>query len=130
MNIRVNAIAPGPIDTEAARNVVPDVFIEQIVGGAGPQAPGHAGRPGRHVPVPPLRRRLVDDRPHLQRGRRPGHSGHERTGGSSVEDDAGVRLIAFDRPEVRNAFDSAMYRAVTEALVASLGPTTRWGRWC
>lgn len=31
MNIRVNAIAPGPIDTEAARTVVPEVFIEQIV---------------------------------------------------------------------------------------------------
>ncbi len=33
MNIRVNAIAPGPIDTEAARTVVPEEFIEQIVGG-------------------------------------------------------------------------------------------------
>ena len=32
MNIRVNAIAPGPIDTEAARTVVPQVFIDQIVG--------------------------------------------------------------------------------------------------
>jgi 3-oxoacyl-[acyl-carrier protein] reductase len=32
MGIRVNAIAPGPIDTEAARTTVPDVFIEQIVG--------------------------------------------------------------------------------------------------
>jgi NAD(P)-dependent dehydrogenase (short-subunit alcohol dehydrogenase family) len=32
MNIRVNAIAPGPIDTEAARTTVPDIFIEQIVG--------------------------------------------------------------------------------------------------
>lgn len=32
MHIRVNAIAPGPIDTEAARATVPDVFIEQIVG--------------------------------------------------------------------------------------------------
>ncbi len=31
MNIRVNAIAPGPIDTEAARSVVPEVFIDQIV---------------------------------------------------------------------------------------------------
>ena len=32
----------------------------------------------------------------------------------------GVRLIAFDRPEVRNAFDAAMYRAVTGALVGAL----------
>ncbi len=32
MGIRVNAIAPGPIDTEAARTTVPHVFIEQIVG--------------------------------------------------------------------------------------------------
>jgi len=33
MGIRVNAIAPGPIDTEAARATVPDVFIDQIVAG-------------------------------------------------------------------------------------------------
>ena len=33
MHIRVNAIAPGPIDTDAARATVPDVFIEQIVSG-------------------------------------------------------------------------------------------------
>jgi len=33
-----------------------------------------------------------------------------------VEDGEGVRLIAFDRPEVRNAFDVAMYQAVTTAL--------------
>ncbi len=37
-----------------------------------------------------------------------------------VEDGDGVRLIAFDRPETLNAFDAAMYRAVTEALVAAL----------
>jgi NAD(P)-dependent dehydrogenase (short-subunit alcohol dehydrogenase family) len=30
-NIRINAIAPGPIDTEATRNTVPAVFMEQIV---------------------------------------------------------------------------------------------------
>jgi enoyl-CoA hydratase/carnithine racemase len=29
---------------------------------------------------------------------------------------AGVRVIAFNRPEVRNAFDTAMYREVTAAL--------------
>jgi enoyl-CoA hydratase/carnithine racemase len=37
-----------------------------------------------------------------------------------VEDDAGVRLVTFDRPEARNAFDAAMYRAVTEALCGAL----------
>ncbi len=31
-----------------------------------------------------------------------------------------VRVIAFDRPEVRNAFDGAMYLAVTGALVDAL----------
>jgi NAD(P)-dependent dehydrogenase (short-subunit alcohol dehydrogenase family) len=31
MNIRVNAIAPGPTDTEATRSVVPDVILKQIV---------------------------------------------------------------------------------------------------
>ncbi len=31
MNIRINAIAPGPIDTEAAGSVVPAEYIEQMV---------------------------------------------------------------------------------------------------
>jgi enoyl-CoA hydratase/carnithine racemase len=34
---------------------------------------------------------------------------------------AGVRLIAFNRPDIRNAFDTAMYRQVTEALLAADG---------
>jgi NAD(P)-dependent dehydrogenase (short-subunit alcohol dehydrogenase family) len=33
MGIRVNAIAPGPIDTAAARRTVPEVFVKQIVDG-------------------------------------------------------------------------------------------------
>jgi enoyl-CoA hydratase/carnithine racemase len=33
-----------------------------------------------------------------------------------VEDGDGVRVIAFDRPEVRNAFDLKMYEAVSSAL--------------
>lgn len=37
-----------------------------------------------------------------------------------VEDGKGVRLVAFDRPEVRNAFDLAMYRAVDKALSGAL----------
>jgi NAD(P)-dependent dehydrogenase (short-subunit alcohol dehydrogenase family) len=31
MHIRVNAIAPGPVDTEAMRLTVPDVYVDQIV---------------------------------------------------------------------------------------------------
>lgn len=34
---------------------------------------------------------------------------------------AGVRLIAFNRPEVRNAFDIAMYQEVTSALLDADG---------
>jgi enoyl-CoA hydratase/carnithine racemase len=37
----------------------------------------------------------------------------------TVDDRAGVRLITFNRPEVRNAFDTAMYHEVTEALRAA-----------
>jgi 3-oxoacyl-[acyl-carrier protein] reductase len=32
MNIRVNAIAPGPTDTDAARSVVPEDYMRQLVG--------------------------------------------------------------------------------------------------
>jgi len=32
MNIRVNAIAPGPTDTEAARSVVPESYLRDLVG--------------------------------------------------------------------------------------------------
>ncbi len=38
-----------------------------------------------------------------------------------VEDAEGVRLIAFARPEARNAFDLPMYRAVTRALEGAVG---------
>jgi enoyl-CoA hydratase/carnithine racemase len=39
-----------------------------------------------------------------------------------IEDAApGVRVIAFNRPEVRNAFDTAMYQEVTTALRAADG---------
>jgi NAD(P)-dependent dehydrogenase (short-subunit alcohol dehydrogenase family) len=32
MNIRVNAIAPGPTDTEAARSVVPESYMKDLIG--------------------------------------------------------------------------------------------------
>lgn len=34
-----------------------------------------------------------------------------------VEDDGAVRIVRFNRPEARNAFDASLYRAVTDALV-------------
>jgi enoyl-CoA hydratase/carnithine racemase len=34
-----------------------------------------------------------------------------------VSDDDGVRVLAFDRPDVRNAFNFPLYRAVTDAVV-------------
>ncbi len=50
----------------------------------------------------------------------PGAAGSAVEHRVDVEDGEGVRLVAFNRPEVRNAFDAAMYRAVTEALVGAL----------
>jgi enoyl-CoA hydratase/carnithine racemase len=38
----------------------------------------------------------------------------------ALEQADGMLVIAFDRPEARNAFDRAMYRAVTVALEAAL----------
>ncbi|HEX4217997.1 MAG TPA: enoyl-CoA hydratase-related protein [Acidimicrobiales bacterium] len=38
-----------------------------------------------------------------------------------TEDAGGVRLIAFNRPEVRNAFNVAMYRAVAAAIDEAAG---------
>jgi enoyl-CoA hydratase/carnithine racemase len=41
-----------------------------------------------------------------------------------TEDADGVRLIAFNRPEARNAFNVAMYRAVADALEEAGGDST------
>ncbi len=42
----------------------------------------------------------------------------------------GVRVIAFNRPEVRNAFDTAMYLEVTAGPARRPTPTTRSAPWC
>ena len=43
-----------------------------------------------------------------------------------VSNDDGVRVLAFDRPDVRNAFNFPLYRAVTEAIDdATADPATR-----
>ena len=71
MNIRVNAIAPGPTDTEATRKQAGDAAQGA---GQGPrdQADGHAAGHGRRLPVPALRRGVLGDRPDRQRRRRAG----------------------------------------------------------
>jgi len=43
-----------------------------------------------------------------------------------ISDDDGVRILAVDRPDVRNAFNFPLYRAVTEAVAdATADPATR-----
>ena len=71
MNIRVNAIAPGPTDTEATRTQAGDAAHGP---GQGPraQADGPARGHGRRLPVPALRRGVLGDRPDRQRRRRAG----------------------------------------------------------
>ncbi len=71
-NIRINAIAPGPIDTEASRTVVPDAFMQPILAGLALKRQGVTHRPGGDVPLPPVRRGVLDHRPRVQRRRRPG----------------------------------------------------------
>ena len=128
MHIRVNAIAPGPTDTEATRSVVPEAFLKQMVGVPGPEAPGHARGHGRHVPVPVVRRGGVGDGPRLQRRRRTGHApvtaASEPPAGAGVlevVDDGAVQVLRFNRPEARNAFNAALYHAVTDALATDGG---------
>ena len=43
MNIRVNAIAPGPTDTEAARSVVPESYMRELIGSLALKRQGEPG---------------------------------------------------------------------------------------
>ena len=73
MNIRVNAIAPGPTDTEATRKQAGDA-AKDLVKGLAHQADGDTPGHGRRLPVPALRRRLLGHRADRQRRRRTGLS--------------------------------------------------------
>ena len=72
-NIRINAIAPGPIDTEANRTTTPQEMVADIVKGIPLSRMGATRRPGRHVPVPAVGSGQVDHRADLQRRRRTDH---------------------------------------------------------
>ena len=74
MHIRVNAIAPGPIDTEAARSVVPEEYMRQLIGSL---ALKRQGTPDDLVGTCMFLlsdHAAMGDRPCLQRGRRPGRA--------------------------------------------------------
>ena len=71
MNIRVNAIAPGPTDTEATRKQA-GAASKRAGQGDGAEADGHSAGHGRRLPVPALRRGVLGDRPGRQRRRRSG----------------------------------------------------------
>ena len=72
-NIRVNAIAPGPIDTEANRTTTPQGDGRRHREENSAVAHGPTRGSGRHVPVPAVRSGKVDHRPDLQCRRRPDH---------------------------------------------------------
>ncbi len=55
-NIRVNAIAPGPTDTEATRTIVPPPILKQLLAQMPLNRIGTPARPGRHIALPPLGR--------------------------------------------------------------------------
>ena len=92
MKIRVNAIAPGPTETEAARTVVPESYMSKTHRFVGPEAAGSARRPGGDVPVPPLRRRPVDHRAHLQCRRGPGDAALNRRGDGGLSGEPRIIL--------------------------------------
>ena len=72
--IRVNAIAPGPTDTEALRAQVPEAYKKQLVASLALPRLGTPGRPRAHLPLPALGRRRLADGPGRQRRRRPDHA--------------------------------------------------------
>ncbi len=131
-NIRTNAIAPGPIDTEASRTVVPDAFMKPILASLALKRQGQPSDLVGHVPVPPVRR-----------GRRgsPGTSSTSTAAKWSdrdplsehridVEDAGGVRLIAFDRPGGSQRLRRAPCTRRSPRPWPVLWTTTTSGRWC
>ena len=101
MNIRVNAIAPGPTDTEATRTQAGDA-AKELVKGLALKRMGQPRGHGRRLPVPALRRGVVGDRPDRQRRRRTGVPMRERrarvgfVGLGNIGKPMALRLLAAD----------------------------------
>ena len=73
--IRVNAIAPGPTDTDALAKQVPEAYRQQMVAQLPLARLGtHAGH-GERVSLPVVGRRVLGDRPDLRRRRRTDRAG-------------------------------------------------------
>jgi hypothetical protein len=70
----VNAIAPGPTDTEATRTIVPPPILKQLLAQMPLARLGETGGPRGNPALPSLGRVGVDDRAGGERGRRAGHA--------------------------------------------------------
>ncbi len=68
-NIRINAIAPGPINTEANRTTTPQEMVADIVKGIPLSRMGEVDDLVGDVPIPAVRSGEVDHRPNIQRRR-------------------------------------------------------------
>ncbi len=71
MNIRVNAIAPGPVDTEATRTQAGDVAKDIVRNSLAIKRMGQTDDMVGALPVPALRRVVVGHRPDPGGRRRP-----------------------------------------------------------
>ena len=102
-NIRINAIAPGPSTPRRPARVVPDAFMKPILAGLALKRQGQTRTwSACACSSCPTRRRGSPATSSTSTAARWSARDEDRI---EVEDDDGVRLIAFDRPEVRNAFD-------------------------
>ena len=74
--ITVNAVAPGPIETEMFRATRPPAATPKRIGLRADEAPGRAGRSGGRHRLPAVRRRRLHHRPGAGRGwgRQPGRT--------------------------------------------------------
>ena len=127
MNIRVNAIAPGPTDT--AGHPHPGRRRRQGAGqGAGAQADGPARGHGRRLPVPALRRGVLGDRPDHRRRRRTDVPGMTARSGSSGSATSASRWRCGSPPATARAL-GVRRRAGAGRRAGAAGATAAGDAW-
>ena len=122
---------PGAHRHRGGPSVVPEEYMSELVGRSRSNARGPP-RTWSACACSCCRTTPVGDRARLQRRRRPGHApvtecsrrrgrGRRRRGGAGHP---------FNRPEARNAFNFALYDAVTRAITDAAEATGMSCRWC